>query len=162
MAHRDQFRRETRLNLYHSLAPDEWVSSSRATHIAGVVYESLVQETLQQLNTIELHLVPMVKRSPSSRWHSNHGDGADPSSALSINTHQTVVFSSKPNPIEDRVYYAPRNANELAVDSFILDKDRLVIFQFTTASVHDIRKEIFTFFSQLRSHCCQEQTGTSS
>jgi hypothetical protein len=156
MALRNQFRRETRterLNFYHYLAN---VEVSR--RLAGVVYESLVQETLQQLNTIELRLVPMVKRRPDRsgqgnkfpRYYSNYGGGEDPSSVLSINIHRTDndELSSKPNPIKDKVYYGPHNLNQAAVDSFIMDNNRLFIFQFTTASVHDINKGILTLFSQ--------------
>ncbi|KAN0127599.1 hypothetical protein V8E53_014577 [Lactarius tabidus] len=156
MALRNQFRRETRterLNFYYYLAN---VEASR--RLAGVVYESLVQETLQQLNTIELRLVPMVKRRPDGsgqgnkfpRYYSNHGDGEDPSSVLSINIHRTDndEISSKPNPIKDKVYYALHNLNQAAVDSFIMDNNRLFIFQFTTASVQDINKGILTLFSQ--------------
>ena len=150
MVLRDQFRREKRadrLNFYCFIANNKWVRQ-RASRVSGIVYGSLVQEMLQQLNTIELHLVPMIKSSPSSPWHSNHADRVGPSSMLSINIHQSDVFSSKPNPIKDKVYYAPCNANEVALDSFILDKDQLFIFRFTAASVHDISKDIFTFFSQ--------------
>ncbi|KAN0127602.1 hypothetical protein V8E53_014580 [Lactarius tabidus] len=65
MALRDQFRKELRadrLRLYRSLA---YVEVSR--RLAGVVYESLVQDTLRELNTIELHLVTMTKRSRSAQ-----------------------------------------------------------------------------------------------
>lgn len=149
---RDQFRGETRadrLNFYRSMVNKIWERKNPpAAILSGIVYESLVREILQQLNTIELHLVPMIKRGTYPRWHSNYGDGADPSSAISINIHQTDVFSSKPNPIKDKIYYAPRDANEVALGSFIVDKDRLFIFQFTTAPVHHISKETFAFFSQ--------------
>jgi hypothetical protein len=106
MALRDQFRKEERtdrLRLYRSLAN---VEESR--RLAGVVYESLVQDTLRELNTIELHLVPMVKRRPDGsdqgkkfpRYYSNHGDGADPSSVLSINIRRTENDTfSIPDPI---------------------------------------------------------------
>jgi hypothetical protein len=124
--------------------------------LAGTVYESLVQETLQQLNTIELHLVPMMERNrsvqgkESLRWYSNHGDGADPSSVLSINIRRTDndTFSSKLSPIKDKVYYVPYNPHQAAVDSFIMDNNRLFLFQFTIASVHDINKGIISSFSQ--------------
>jgi hypothetical protein len=96
----------------------------------------------------------MITRSGSGRGknslrkHTNHGDGADPSSALSITIHRmdNDAFSSKPDPIKD-IYYAPYHPNQVAVDSFIID-NCLFIFQFTIASVHDIKKGILTFFSQ--------------
>jgi len=156
MALRNQLRRETqaeRLALYRSLAN---VEDSR--RLAGVVYESLAQEKLQQQNPIELHLFPMIKKRPQGsgkgkklpRWYSNHGDGVDPSSVQSINIRRTDndVFSSMPDPIKDNIYYVPESPNQVAFDSFIMDDKKLFIFQFTIASFHEIKTGILTSFSQ--------------
>ena len=150
MALRDQLRSDTqaeRLRLYYSLAN---VEGSRP--LAGVVYRLLVQEKLRFQNTIVLNLVPMVKRRPdrSGPWHSTHGDGADPSSVQSFNITRTAndSFSSKPDSISNEVYYAPKAPNQVGFDSFIMANGRLFIFQFTTASAHDIKNGILTFFSQ--------------
>jgi hypothetical protein len=145
---RDQFRREQRadrLHLYHSLAN---VEMSRP--LASIVYESLVQDTLRGLDTIELHLVRMTKMTSQGRWHTNHGDGVDPSPALSIDIRirrtDNDAFSSMPNPIGDKIYYTSYDRNQVAVDSFIMDNNRLFIFQFTISPDHDIKKGILDLF----------------
>jgi hypothetical protein len=156
MALRNQLRKETqaeRLALYRSLANLE-----AARRLAGVVYESLAQEKLQQQNPIELHIFPMIKKRPEGsgkgeklpRWYSNHGDGADPSSVQSINIRRTDndVFSSMPKLIKDNIYYAPQSPNEVAFHSFIMDNERLFIFQFTIASYDEIENGILASFSQ--------------
>jgi hypothetical protein len=95
MAVRNQLRRETeaeQFKLYRSLAS---VGVSRG--LAGVVYELMAQEKLRLQSPITPDLVPMVQRTSDesgqgkklSRWHSNHGDGADPSPVLSINILRT-------------------------------------------------------------------------
>lgn len=146
---RDQLRLETRadrLALYRSLSN---VAASRG--LAGVVYESLVQETLQQLNTIELHLIPMTKTNPASRWRTNHVNGADTSTMLpliNISRMSNDAFSSTVGPIQEKVYYAPYNPNQAAVDSFIMDNNRLFIFQFTISDTHNVNEGILDLFSQ--------------
>ena len=147
MAIRNQFQRETRadrLALYH------YLSNVAATRLlACVVYESLVQEDLQQRPTpIDLNLVPMTRRTIKSRWCSNHG--THPPFVLPINREANDVFSSKPDSIKEKVYYTPCYTNQAAFDSFtfIMDSNRLFIFQFTVADLHEINKGILTFFSQ--------------
>jgi hypothetical protein len=151
---RNQLDKETRgeqLQLYRSLA-----SVEGTRRIAGVLYEALAQSKL--LTKIELNLVPMVTRKLARsgqvrglpRWHSNHGDGGDPSSVrpLNIEPVRKEVYTSRPVQIEDKVYYAPDIQNQVAFDAFIMADQKLYIFQFTIGSGHGIKKGIVTFFTQ--------------
>ncbi|KAH9009391.1 hypothetical protein EDB84DRAFT_1280496 [Lactarius hengduanensis] len=157
---RDQLRKETRaarIELYKSLAN---VEGTR--HIAGVVYESLAQDILEE--KIALKLVPMVKRELSKsgrrlkipQWLSDHGDGANPSLVrpIDITSAKTFVYpaSGLDHPIEDMVYYAPEAQNQVASDSFIMAEGKLYIFQFTIGSDHSMKEGILEgivrFFSK--------------
>ena len=150
----DQLRRETdtqRRELYRDLA-----SVNLSGRLAGIVYEMLAHQKLLQWGTISLHLVPMIRRTLGGsgprkklpRWYSDHGDEE---SSLSIDIERTgEAWDPKPGPIKKNVYHAPHKSFQPAADSFILDSDknRLFVFQFTTATEHDINEEILTFFSQ--------------
>ncbi|KAH9034849.1 hypothetical protein EDB85DRAFT_2087937 [Lactarius pseudohatsudake] len=154
---RNQLRTETRaarIALYKKLAN---VEGTR--HIAGVMYESLAQEMLEE--KIALKLVPMVKQDSNGsgrgkkfpRWHSNHGDGANRSLVLPIDITpaETFVYPEYglDHPIKDRVYYVPEAQHQVAFDSFIMVKGKLYIFQFATGSDHPIKKGMFRFFSKM-------------
>ncbi|KAH9034832.1 hypothetical protein EDB85DRAFT_2219282, partial [Lactarius pseudohatsudake] len=154
---RTQLRKETRaarIALYKKLAN---VEGTRL--IAGVVYESLAQELLEE--KIALKLVPMIKKDSSGygrgkkfpRWHSNHGDGANRSLVLPIDITPAETFvypvSGLNHLIKDRVYYAPEAQNQVAFDSFIMAEGKLYIFQFATGSDHPINKGIVPFFSKM-------------
>ena len=150
MAIRDQIRRETdtqRFELYQALAS---VPVSRG--LAGVAYKWSAQERLQQQNPITVNIFPMERKVPSdlrkkTRWHSIHEGGATP---LSINIERTDVYAygEKPDSIRDKVYYVPHKSNQVAPDSFIMDNNRLFIFQFTISDDHDIEEGLLEFFSQ--------------
>ncbi|KAH9172639.1 hypothetical protein EDB89DRAFT_2229267 [Lactarius sanguifluus] len=154
---RDQLRKETRaarIGLYKSLA-----NAEGTRRIAGVVYESLAQEMLEE--KIALKLVPMVKRELSKsgrrlkfpRWLSDHGDGANPSLVrpIDITPAKTFVYTASglDHPIEDMVYYALEAQNQVAFDSFIMAEGKLYIFQFTIVSGHSIKEGIDRFFSKM-------------
>ncbi|KAH9034854.1 hypothetical protein EDB85DRAFT_963313 [Lactarius pseudohatsudake] len=154
---RNQLRTETqaaRIALYKKLAN---VEGTR--HIAGVVYESLAQEMLEE--KIALKLVPMVKQDSNGsgrgkkfpRWHSNHGDGANRSLVLPIDITpaETFVYPEYglDHPIKDRVYYVSEAQHQVAFDSFIMAEGKLYIFQFATGSDHPIKKGMFRFFSKM-------------
>ncbi|KAH9176577.1 hypothetical protein EDB89DRAFT_1846156 [Lactarius sanguifluus] len=153
---RTQLRKETRaarIAFYKSLAN---VEGTR--RIAGVVYESLAQEMLEE--KIALELIPMVKRYSSEsgrrttypRWHSDHGDGANWSLVLPIDITPAETFvypvSGLDHAIKDRVYYTPEAQNQVAFDSFMMADGKLYIFQFTIGSDHPIKKGIVPFFSK--------------
>jgi hypothetical protein len=59
-----------------------------------------------------------------------------------------MTVRKMPNPIKNNVYYTPRKSNQAAVDSFIMDNNRLFLFQFTISSSHEINKGIISSFSQ--------------
>jgi hypothetical protein len=136
--------RADRLRLYHYLASDKW---SRA--LAGVLYESLIQEDLRESPRFDLDLVTMSRRGGTGRWRCNHVGAA--SQSVSIARTRNDSFS-KPAVINPNVYYYPRHPNQAAFDSFILSDQhpdqQLFIFQFTTSSTHDVKKGITDFFSQ--------------
>jgi len=152
---RNQLRKETRaaqIKLYKSL---ENVEGTR--RIAGLVFESLAQSILEK--KIALELVPMVKRESGEsgqgkklpRWHSDHGDGANPLSGRLIDIKPVGTFvypRSKLDEIEDMVYHVPEAQNQVPFDSFILADQKLYIFQFSIGSDHPIKNGIVPFFSQ--------------
>ena len=152
---RNQFRKESRaaqIQLYRRL-----VNVEGTRRIAGLVFESLAQSMLEK--KITLMLVPIVKRESGGsgqgkklpRWHSNHGDGAEPSSVrlIDISPAGTFVYpGSSLDQIEDMVYHVPEAQNQVAFDSFILAGQKLYIFQFSIASDHPIKKGIIHFFRQ--------------
>ncbi|KAH8992842.1 hypothetical protein EDB86DRAFT_2830389 [Lactarius hatsudake] len=151
---RTQLRNETRaarIALYKKLAN---VEGTR--RIAGVVYESLAEEMLEE--RIALKLVPMVEQDSGRgkkfpRWHSNHGDGANRSLVLPIDISPAETFvypvSGLDHPIKDRVYYIPETQNQVAFDSFIMAEGMFYIFQFATGSDQSINKGIVPFFSKM-------------
>ncbi len=124
------------------------------------MFESLAQSKLQQ--GIKLKLVPMVKRESGGsgrrkklpRWHSDHGDGANPSSARQIDfiPARTEGYSSSPGQIEDKVYYVLEAEDQVAFDSFIMSDTKLYIFQFSIGSNHLI-------LSLYRNHYRQRWAG---
>ncbi len=143
--------RADQLQLYEHLAS---VEGTRC--IAGLAFEALGHSKLR--NKIVLKLVPMVKRESGGsdqgrklpQWHSDHGDGANPSSVRQIDFTpvRTCIYSSYPHQIEDEVYYVLKARNQVAFDSFIMADQNLYIFQFTIGSNHPIKKGIVDFFLQ--------------
>ncbi|KAH9009986.1 hypothetical protein EDB83DRAFT_2234549 [Lactarius deliciosus] len=153
---RNQLRKETRaarIDMYKDLANIEGTK-----RIAGVLYESLVQDMLEE--KIALKLVPMVKRELSKsgrrlkfpRWLSDHGDGANTSLVrpIDITPAKTFVYTASglDHPIEDMVYYALEAQNQVAFDSFIMAEGKLYIFQFTIGSDRSMKEGIVRFFSK--------------
>ena len=88
------------------------------------MFELLTQEKLQQQDMIMLDLVPMVKQRPdrSGLWLFTHREGTDPSSVQSFNISQSAnnLFSLRPDPIINNVYYTPESQDQGAFDSFIM------------------------------------------
>ncbi|KAH9059459.1 hypothetical protein EDB83DRAFT_2675610 [Lactarius deliciosus] len=117
-----------------SLSRLEPITLEGTKRIAGVLYESLVQDMLEE--KIALKLVPMVKRELSEsgrrlkfpRWLSDHGD-----------RRESVAYM---------VYYALEAQNQVAFDSFIMAEGKLYIFQFTIGSDHSMKEGIVRFFSK--------------
>ena len=121
--------------------------------IAGLAFESLVHKKLGK--RIVLGLIPMVLREllepgegkKKPRWHSNHGD-EDPLSVRPIDItplRTTDYEGSRPDQIEDKVYYVPKSKNRVAFDSFIMADGNLYIFQCSIASIHPIKAGIVPF-----------------
>jgi hypothetical protein len=145
MALQDRLRsevRDDRLRLYHYLANSE---GSRS--LAGVVYESLIQEDLRKSPSFHLNLVTMSRRQvKNARWRCNHVGATSQTEVISRTRND--AFTSRPAVIFPNVYYAPRHRNQAAFDSFISTGQQLFIFQFTISSGYDINKGITDFFSQ--------------
>ena len=103
------------------------------------MFKLLTQEKLQRQDMIMLDLVPMVKQRPdrSSPWLFTHREGTDPSSVQSFNISQSAnnLFSLRPDPIINNVYYTPESRDQGAFDSFIMANGWLFIFQFTISFV---------------------------
>ncbi|KAF8265132.1 hypothetical protein EI94DRAFT_1831410 [Lactarius quietus] len=145
---REQLRREThaqRLELYHHLTNVETSKS-----LAGVVYESLIQDKFREQATISLDLVPMVRRGwgRHSPWCFNHGGGTSPTS-YEISRTLNDTYSAWLSTLYTNVYYSPDSPNQVRHDAFIMDgaSRQLFIFQFTIAKSHQIEKGLFDFFS---------------
>jgi hypothetical protein len=137
------------LALYRKLANFE---STRC--IANLAFKAWAHTMLQK--RIVLDIVPMVIRelrgTGEPRWHSNHGEGRDPSSVrlIDITPVNTKLFKgSKLDQIEDKFYYIPENKNQVAFDSFIMANGNLYIFQCSISSDHPIKAGILHFFSQV-------------
>ncbi|KAF8264763.1 hypothetical protein EI94DRAFT_1591703 [Lactarius quietus] len=132
-----------RLQLYHSLA-----NAQTSRGLAGIVYKTLAQDILQRHKSIQLDLIPMVRKGWKP-WRSNHGDGVGPSSVRSfrITASESYAYSTRPDSIIEGVYYAPHSPNQVTLDSFIMHNELLFIFQFTIAPEHQIEKGLFDFFS---------------
>jgi hypothetical protein len=75
------------------------------------------------------------ERKKKPQWHSNHG-GEDPSSVQPIDImplRTNVYEGSRPDQIEDKVYYVPKTKNQVAFNSFIMADGNLYIFQCSMA-----------------------------
>jgi hypothetical protein len=143
--------RAEQLELYRQFAN---VQETRC--IACLAFESLAHKKLRK--RIVLDLIPMVLRGlrgsgegkKQPRWHSNHGGGEDPSSVrpIDITPLTTDVYEgSRPDQIDDKVYFVPKSKNQVAFDSFIMADGNLYIFQCSIASNHPIKADILPFFS---------------
>lgn len=145
MTLRDRLRSEVqadRIRLYNYLANAE---ASRP--LAGVAYESLIQQRIRASSSFRFNLVTMSRRQGKyARWRCNHAGAA--TRTEDIERTKDDAFTDSPDVIIPNVYYAPRYSNQAAFDSFILSGQQLFIFQFTISSAHDINKKITVFFSQ--------------
>ena len=107
------------LCLYYSLANFE-----ESRPLASIVYKLLTQEKLQRQDMIMLDLVPMGKQrlDRSGPWLSTHKEGTDPLSVQLFNISWLAnnLFSLRPDPIINNVYYAPESWDQVAFDSFIM------------------------------------------
>ncbi|KAH9166711.1 hypothetical protein EDB89DRAFT_1910472 [Lactarius sanguifluus] len=148
--------RMIKLKLQNKLRKETLANVEGTRRIAGIVYESLAQDMLEE--KIALKLVPMVKRELGKsgrrlkfpRWLSDHGGGANLSLVRPIDIMPVKMFvytaSGLDHPIENMVYYALEAQNQVAFDSFIMAEGKLYIFQFTIGSDHSMKEEIVRFF----------------
>jgi len=134
--------------------------------MAGQVFASMAQLQLQK--DVALDLVPMKLQPASGRmnakWTSQPNNRVVPSSTApdsdagdTADTPTSIKFTPKDKVVYDgptqvnihcNVFYVPKSWKQVAFDSFILADQVLYIFQFTSASSHEIEEGIMDFFSQ--------------
>ena len=113
----------------------------------GIVFESLVQFQLQK--DAVLNLVPMVldeSQRGNAKWRS--GPSSDTGSPIRFKPKATIEYDgSRPDGIEEGVFYVPSSDNQVAFDSFMLVDRILYLFQMTIAASHPISEGIMEFLS---------------
>jgi hypothetical protein len=135
--------------------------------MAGNLFEGFGQGVFQ--DGIHIDFFPMIRLSDARnakrrhQWHSTHVKlrNADLEKARSEALMQKDHLSIKPSSIiiykDDKdleissdVFYMPGSTNQVALDSFIVHRGYLYMFQFTIGRKHPIKKGIIPFLEECR------------
>jgi hypothetical protein len=122
--------------------------------MTGIFFEAAAQRRLQ--DGINLELFPMVRLNTSRngilpQWYSSHclfrnasleasrQQALQQQLTVTIMPSRTIEYPDTGLLVAPNVFYIAKSANQLALDPFIIIDDLLYIFQFTIASVLDIK-----------------------
>lgn len=93
-----------------------------------------------------------------SQWYSTHTDLPTPeleasrlenlsnhTVPLEVKPTKVIEVGSKPDPIEEDVYYFPTKPNLVGIDSYMVSGGRLYLFQFTVGQQHPVKPGLRKF-----------------
>lgn len=123
-----------------------------ARGMTGSIFEAYVHQQFRKLISFEAS--PMRRGTQAnSRWYapfsldipSSTTTSVRPIPSTTISEPKTVVYHKETLTIEADTYYIPRSSTQVALDSFIMHKGVLYIFQCTGGKNHKIKDGVVTF-----------------